>query len=93
MPLFESALPARPRRRPGALAGALPAQGDLFRGFVGAYFGYRLVVDFAKHADCRWLGLSTIQWVTVLGLAALAPDLRRWLAGARRELELWRDAS
>lgn len=58
-----------------------PAQGDLFRGFVAAYFSYRLVVDFAKHADCRWLGLSAIQWVTVLGLAALAPDLRRWLAG------------
>ena len=58
-----------------------PAEGDLYRGFVGAYFSWRLVVDFGKHADCRWLGLSTIQWVTVLGVAALAPDLRRWLAG------------
>ena len=84
MPLFESlfllllvVVLARWRARS-------PAEGDLFRGFVGAYFGYRLLVDFAKHADCRWLGLSTIQWVTVLGLAALAPDLRRWLAGPGR---------
>ena len=58
-----------------------PLEGDLFRGFVGAYFTWRLLVDFGKHADCRWLGLSTIQWVTVLGLAALAPDLRRWING------------
>ena len=58
-----------------------PVEGDLFRGFVGAYFVWRLVVDFGKHADCRWLGLSTIQWVTVLGLAALIPDLRRWIDG------------
>lgn len=78
MPLFESlflvalvAVLARWRARS-------PAQGDLFRGFVGSYFAWRLVVDFGKHADCRWLGLSTIQWLTVAGLAALAPDLRRW---------------
>lgn len=60
-----------------------PTEGDLFRGFVAAYFAWRLVVDFGKHADCRWLGLSTIQWVTVLGLSALAPDLRRGLTGWR----------
>lgn len=60
-----------------------PVQGDLFRGFVAAYFSWRLVVDFAKHADCRWLGLSTIQWVTVLGLSVVVPDLRRWLMAAR----------
>lgn len=79
MPLFEIlflaaliALLARWRKRS-------PAAGDLFRGFVGAYFFFRLVVDFGKHADCRWLGLSTIQWVAVLGLAALAPDMLRWL--------------
>lgn len=60
-----------------------PAEGDLFRGFVGAYFAWRLVVDFGKHADCRWLGLSTIQWVTVLGLSVVVSDLRRWLTAAR----------
>lgn len=79
MPLFESlflvalvVVLARWRRRQ-------PDQGDLFRGFVAAYFGWRLVVDFWKHADCRWLGLSMIQWVTVLVLGALAHDVRRWL--------------
>lgn len=86
MPLFETifllilvAALARWRTRS-------PAQGDLFRAFVAAYFAWRLAVDFGKHADCRWLGLSTIQWVTVLGLAALAPDLRRWLTGQRSVL-------
>ncbi|MEO7795577.1 MAG: prolipoprotein diacylglyceryl transferase family protein, partial [Thermoanaerobaculia bacterium] len=83
MPLFESAflvalviVLARWRARQ-------PAQGDLFRGFVAAYFAWRLVVDFWKHADCRWFGLSMIQWVTVLALLVLAPDLRRWLTGRR----------
>jgi prolipoprotein diacylglyceryltransferase len=83
MPLFESlfllalvVVLARWRAR-------APAEGDLFRGFVAGYFSWRLVVDFGKHADCRFLGLSTIQWVTVLGLAALAPDLRRWWSGPR----------
>ena len=54
---------------------------------VAAYFAFRLVVDFAKHAHCRWLGLSAIQWVTVLGLSVVVPDLRRWLTarpGPRR---------
>ncbi len=60
-----------------------PVQGDLFRGFVAAYFAWRLVVDFWKPADCRWLGLSMIQWVTVAALSALIPDLLRWLIGRR----------
>ena len=89
MPLFESlflcalvVLLVRWRARS-------PAQGDLFRGFVAAYFAWRLVVDFWKHADCRWLGLSAIQWVTVLGSRFSPPtcgagspagDMRKWRA-------------
>ncbi len=79
MPLFESlfllglvVLLARWRSRS-------PAQGDLFRGFVAAYFAWRLLVDFAKHADCRWLGLSAIQWVCVIALSVLLPDMLRWV--------------
>jgi phosphatidylglycerol:prolipoprotein diacylglycerol transferase len=60
-----------------------PRRGDLFRAFVAAYFAFRLLVDFWKHADCRWLGLSMIQWVTVLALSALVPDLGRWLTRRR----------
>lgn len=55
------------------------APGDLFRGFVAAYFSFRLAVDFLKPAACRGAGLSAIQWVCVLVLAATLPDMLRWL--------------
>lgn len=55
-----------------------PANGDIFRGFVAAYFAFRLVVDFLKPAACRGLGLTAIQWVSMLALAALLPDMLRW---------------
>ncbi len=55
------------------------AEGDLFRLFVGGYLAFRLAADFGKPADCRALGLSTIQWVALSGLVALAPDMLRWI--------------
>lgn len=92
MPLFETLFLAllvlvlvRWRRRS-------PLRGDLFRGFVAAYFAYRLLVDFWKQADCRWLGLSAIQWVTVVGLAVLTPDLLRWIRSGGRSSEPGRSA-
>ncbi|MEO8195889.1 MAG: prolipoprotein diacylglyceryl transferase family protein [Thermoanaerobaculia bacterium] len=56
-----------------------PRIGDLFRGFAAAYFALRLMVDFLKPSPCRGLGLSAIQWVCLLALLALAPDMLRWL--------------
>jgi prolipoprotein diacylglyceryltransferase len=55
------------------------ANGDLFRAFVAAYFAYRLAADFWKPAACRGLGLSAIQWVCLAALAALVPDMLRWI--------------
>lgn len=54
-------------------------RGDLFRVFVGGYFAFRLVADFWKPAPCRFAGLSSIQWVCVLALLALVPDMLRWI--------------
>lgn len=59
-----------------------PATGDLFRAFAAGYFAFRLTVDFLKPAVCRGLGLSAIQWVCLLALLALAPDMLRWLRRA-----------
>ena len=80
MPLYEIlflglliALLARARRAGRAV------EGDLFRGFVAAYFAYRLMADFAKPAACRMCGLSTIQWVAASALLALVPDMLRWV--------------
>jgi prolipoprotein diacylglyceryltransferase len=55
------------------------APGDLFRGFVASYFGFRLVVDFLKPAACRGLGLSAIQWTCIAALGVVVPDMLRWL--------------
>ncbi len=61
------------------LRGRGPRPGDLFRGFAVAYFGFRLGVDFLKPAACRAWGLSAIQWVCLVVLMALLPDMLRWL--------------
>jgi len=52
--------------------------GDLFRLFVVAYFGFRLVADFWKPVGCRGLGMTAIQWTALLALVATAPDMLRW---------------
>jgi len=57
--------------------------GDLFRLFVVAYFGYRLVADLWKPIGCRGLGLAAIQWTALAGLAVAAPDMLRWLRDRR----------
>jgi prolipoprotein diacylglyceryltransferase len=54
------------------------AKGDLFRGFVAAYFAFRLGIDFLKPAACRGLELSAIQWTCVAALVVLGPDMLRW---------------
>lgn len=60
-----------------------PENGDLFRGFAAAYFAFRLTVDFLKPSPCRGLGLSAIQWVCLLALLALVPDMLRWFRRAQ----------
>lgn len=58
-------------------------EGDLFRGFVAAYFAFRLAIDFWKPADCRGLGLSAIQWTCLGALAVCGPDMLRWFRRRR----------
>lgn len=57
--------------------------GDLFRLFVVAYFGFRLVADFWKPVGCRGLGMTAIQWTALLALVAAAPDMLRWFRDGR----------
>jgi prolipoprotein diacylglyceryltransferase len=54
--------------------------GDLFRGFMILYLGFRLVVDFWKPDAGEYLGLTGIQWACIAGLAYYARDLPRVLA-------------
>ncbi len=53
--------------------------GDLFKGFMVGYFGWRLVVDFLKPDVRVLLGLSSIQWACVAMLAYYARDIAVWL--------------
>ena len=63
--------------------GRSPRSGDLFRGFVAAYFAFRLAVDFLKPSPCRGLGLSAIQWTCLVALLAVVPDMLRWFRNSR----------
>lgn len=60
-------------------------RGDLFKCFMAAYLGWRLLVDFIKPAHVTLLGLSPIQLACVAGLAWYAPHLPRLLGWVRRD--------
>ncbi len=53
--------------------------GDLFKMFMVAYLGFRLLVDFVK-PGVPLAGLTAIQWACVAALIFYARDVRRWLA-------------
>ena len=59
-------------------------RGDLFKAFMAAYLGWRLLVDFLKPAHATVLGLSAIQLACLAGLAWYAPHLPRLLGVVRR---------
>jgi len=46
------------------------AEGAIFRGFLAAYFGWRLVIDFLKPQPLI-AGMNMIQWACIAGLLAL----------------------
>ena len=46
------------------------AEGQVFRGFLAAYLGWRLLIDFIKPQPL-WHGMNMIQWTCVVGLLAL----------------------
>jgi prolipoprotein diacylglyceryltransferase len=67
--------------------------GDVFKKFMVAYFGFRLLVDFVK-PGVPLAGLTAIQWACVAALLFYAPDVWRWMApreeSLRREgISLW----
>jgi phosphatidylglycerol:prolipoprotein diacylglycerol transferase len=53
--------------------------GDLFKKFMVGYFAFRLACDFLKPDVRVFLGMSSIQWASLVVLACYAPDLARWL--------------
>jgi len=60
-------------------------EGDLFRFFMVGYFAFRLLCDFLKPDDVRvFLGLTAIQWASVLMLGYYFADIRRWITPAER---------
>ncbi len=56
-------------------------EGDLFKQFMVAYFGFRFLCDFLKPDDVRVLfGITAIQWASLLMLAYYGADIRRWIS-------------
>jgi len=49
-------------------------EGDLFKGFMLGYFGFRLAIDFLK-PGVRFAGLTSIQWACVIMLVYYCRDL------------------
>jgi len=49
-------------------------EGDLFKGFMLGYFGFRLAIDFLK-PGIRFGGLTSIQWACVIMLLYYCRDL------------------
>jgi phosphatidylglycerol---prolipoprotein diacylglyceryl transferase len=54
-------------------------EGDIFKIFMVAYFGFRLVCDFLKADVAVFLKMSSIQWACILMLFYYVPDMMRWL--------------
>ena len=57
-------------------------EGQVFRGFLAAYLGWRLVIDFIKPQPVV-AGLNWIQWACVAGLVVLGAN--EWMR--RREIQ------
>jgi len=49
-------------------------EGDLFKGFMLGYFGFRLAIDFLK-PGVTFAGLTSIQWACVMMLLYYCRDL------------------
>jgi phosphatidylglycerol---prolipoprotein diacylglyceryl transferase len=58
----------------GWLARKPHREGDLFKGFMVGYFGFRLAIDFLK-PGVTFAGLTSIQWACVIMLLYYCRDL------------------
>lgn len=54
------------------------AAGGRFKAFIAAYFGFRFLIDFLKADPDVALGLSSVQWTALAGLALLSLHWRRY---------------
>lgn len=52
--------------------------GDRFKGFMCAYMGWRLCIDFLKPGVAIAVGLTAIQWVALACLLYYSRDVMRW---------------
>jgi phosphatidylglycerol:prolipoprotein diacylglycerol transferase len=55
-------------------------EGDLFKVFMVAYLGLRLLLDALKPEVRVALGLSSLQWAALATLFYYGDDIRRWLS-------------
>jgi phosphatidylglycerol---prolipoprotein diacylglyceryl transferase len=60
-------------------------EGDIFKMFMLAYFGFRLACDFLKPDVRVFMKLTSIQWACVVMLVYYSPDVLRWLRGETRD--------
>ena len=60
-------------------------EGDIFKMFMVAYFGFRLACDFLKPDVRVFMGLTSIQWACVAMLVYYSPDILRWLRSGTRD--------
>ncbi len=58
--------------------------GDLFKMFMVAYFGFRLLCDFLKPEVRVLFGLSSIQWACLAMLCYYSSDWIRWLKPSKQ---------
>jgi prolipoprotein diacylglyceryltransferase len=56
-----------------------PLPGDRFRLFISAYLAWRVAIDFIKPGVPLFLGLTAIQWASLLGVLYCAKDIWRWI--------------
>jgi phosphatidylglycerol:prolipoprotein diacylglycerol transferase len=63
------------------------APGGLFKAFILAYMGFRFAVDFLKPDPRVALGLSSVQWTALAGLALLAWHWRLYGGPWKTELQ------
>ncbi len=59
-------------------------EGDLFKCFMVAYFGWRFGIDFLKPDVRVVLGLSSIQWACIAMFIYYRKEIRRWMKDFHR---------
>lgn len=60
--------------------------GAMFRYFLLAYLGWRLLIDFLKPQPLV-VGMNVIQWACLAGLAFLAADRQLWMRNSAQNVE------